>query len=137
MKILLDTCIVIDALQTRKPFNASAEKIFLGIAKKQYEGYISAKSITDIYYLTHRCTHSDKDTRKIIADLLSLFGVLDTAGEDVKNAVLSDISDYDDAVMVETAIRNGMDCIVTRNKKDFVKSKTSVYTPDEFLDCLG
>ena len=97
MKILLDTCIVIDALQSRKPFNVCAEKIFLGVANNRYEGYITAKSITDIYYLTHRCTHSDKDTRKIITNLLSLFNVLDTTEMDVKKAILSEVSDYEDA----------------------------------------
>lgn len=65
MKILLDTCIVIDVLQARTPFNENGEKIFLGIANNQYEGCITAKSITDIYYLTHRCNHSGKRTRKI------------------------------------------------------------------------
>lgn len=134
MKILLDTCIVIDVLQARKPFHVSAEKIFLGVAENQYEGYITAKSITDIYYLTHRCTHSDKDTRKIITKLLSLFHVLDTAGSDVKNALLSDVSDYEDAVMSESAFRSGMDCIITRNMKDYLKSDVPVFSPDEFLE---
>ena len=27
-----------------------------------------AKASTDIYYLTHRCTHSDKDTRAILTN---------------------------------------------------------------------
>lgn len=133
MRILLDTCIVIDVLQARNPFNESAEKIFLGIANNHYEGYITAKSVTDIYYLTHRCTHSDKDTRKIITNLISLFNVLDTTDMDIRKAVLSNISDYEDAVMTETAIRTGMDCIITRNKKDYLKSNAVVYSPEEFL----
>lgn len=133
MKILLDTCIVIDALQSRKPFNVSAEKIFLGVANNRYEGYITAKSITDIYYLTHRCTHSDKDTRKIITNLLSLFNVLDTTEMDIKKAIFSEVSDYEDAVMIETASRTEMDYIITRNTKDFLKSNVPVYSPDEFF----
>ncbi len=40
------------------------------------------------------------------------------------------------AVMAETALRTGMDCIVTRNIKDYVKSPTAVYTPKDFLDSL-
>ena len=36
--------------------------------------------------------------------------------------------------MVETAIRCGMDCIVTRNVKDYEKSLINVYQPDEFLE---
>ncbi len=138
MRILLDTCIVIDVFQSREPFYKSAEKIFIGVAKNHYEGYITAKSVTDIYYLTHRCTHSDKETRKIITNLLSLFKVLDTTDIDVRKALVSEMSDYEDAVMTETAIRTEMDCIITRNKKDYLKlkSNTVVYTPDEFLKAL-
>lgn len=136
MKILLDTCIIIDALQSRQPFNESAEKIFLGIANNHYEGSITAKSITDIYYLTRRCTHSDKETRKIISNLMLLFNVLDTAEIDVKKALLSDISDYEDAVMVETAVRTEMSCIITRNKKDYLKSNVPVYLPEEFFQMM-
>lgn len=136
MKILVDTCIIIDVLQSRKPFNESAEKIFLGIANNHYEGNITAKSITDIYYLTRRCTHSDVDTRKIISNLILLFNVLDTAEIDIKKALLSDISDYEDAVMVETAIRTEMSCIITRNKKDYLKSNVPVYLPEEFLQMI-
>ena len=35
--------------------------------------------------------------------------------------------------MVETAIRSGIDCIVTRNKKDYIKSTIPVYDPNEFI----
>lgn len=134
MRILLDTCVVIDVLQARDPFHKNAERIFLGVANNHYEGYITAKSVTDIYYLTHRCTHSAKETRKIITNLLSLFNVLDTTDIDIRKALVSKTSDYEDAVMTETAIRAKMDCIITRNKKDYLKSNTVVYTPDEFLD---
>ena len=45
----------------------------------------------------------------------------------------SEMTDFEDAVMVETALRCGMDCIVTRNVKDYVKSMIEVYQPAEFL----
>ncbi len=133
MKILLDTCIIIDALQCRQPFNSSAEQIFLAVANHQCEGYIAAKSVTDIYYLTHRCTHSDKETRKIIMNLLSLFDILDTTEMDVRKAITSDMADYEDAVMVETADRTEMDFIITRNLKDYSKSRVPVCSSEEFV----
>lgn len=133
MKVLIDTCIIIDALQSREPFNKSAEKIFLLAANKSFEGFITAKSVTDIYYLTHRLTHNDKETRKIISNIFIIFEPLDTASLDCKKAILSEISDYEDAVMVETARRENLDCIVTRNKKDFKKSTILVYSPSEFI----
>ena len=133
MRALIDTCIVIDALQSRKPFCEEAQEIFLAIANKQFTGFLTAKSVTDIYYLTHRHTHSDKETRIVLSKLFSLFELLDTAGMDCRKAISSDVSDYEDAVMVEAALRASMDCIVTRNIKDYTKSQVSVYAPTDFL----
>lgn len=59
MKVLIDTCVIIDALQNRAGFAENAQSIFLGVANRSFTGCISAKSVTDIYYLTHKQTHSD------------------------------------------------------------------------------
>lgn len=134
MRALIDTCVIIDALQNREPFAQEAQQIFFTIANKHATGYISAKSVLDIYYLTHRSTHSDEATRKILKTLLGLFDILDTTQLDCRQALSSDISDYEDAVMCETAKRCDVDCIVTRNQKDYAKSEVTVYSPAEFLE---
>ncbi len=136
MRVLIDTCVIIDALQSRAPFAEAAQKIFIHSANQQFDGYITAKSVTDIYYLTHRLTHSDAETRKILSKLFTLFHILDTASLDCRKAITSEISDYEDAIMVETAIRSDMDCIVTRNVKDYAKSSVPVYEPSAFLSIL-
>lgn len=136
MRAFIDTCVVIDALQSREPFAKDAQDIFLAAANNLYLGYISAKAVTDIYYLMHRHTHDDKASRDILNKLFALFDVLDTAGIDCRKAVLSPVSDFEDAVMVETALRNEVDCIVTRNLRDFVKSPVPVYEPKAFLKLL-
>ena len=38
--------------------------------------------------------------------------------------------------MVETAVRSQMDCIVTRNEKDYMKSSVKIYGPSDFLKLL-
>ena len=136
MKVLLDTCVVIDLLQKRMPFFEDAHTLFLAVANQQFEGYLSAKSITDIYYLMHRCLHDDKATRKALETLLKLLSILDTTDMDCRNALLSPVSDYEDALMIETAARTAMDCIVTRNIKDYANAKIKVYTPEQFLTVL-
>ncbi len=136
MRVLVDTCVIIDALQSRVPFAEAAQKIFIHSANKQFEGYITAKSVTDIYYLTHRLTHSDAETRKILSKLFTLFHLLDTTSLDCRKAIASEVSDYEDAIMTETAIRSEMDCIITRNEKDYMKSSVKVYAPSVFLKLL-
>lgn len=136
MRVLIDTCVIIDALQSRAPFAEAAQKIFLYSANRHFEGYITAKAATDIYYLTHRLTHSDVETRRILSKLYTLFHLLDTTSLDCRKAISSEVGDYEDAIMVETAIRSEMDCIVTRNVKDYAKSIVKVYEPTAFLKLL-
>lgn len=133
MKVLLDTCIIIDALQNRVPHSQYAQQLFLDVAARKYVGCVSAKSVTDIYYLMRRFFHDDKKTRVVLRKLFSLFEVIDTYGDDCIAAVDSEMNDYEDAVMSETAFRNNIDCIVTRNIKDYSKSKVKVLSPFDFF----
>ena len=94
------------------------------------------KSPADIYYLTHRCTHSDEKARSILNSLLSIVSMLDSTAVDVFHALSSETTDFEDAVMIETAIRSKVDCIITRNTKDYRKSPVPVYTPDDFMKAL-
>ena len=136
MRALIDTCVVIDALQSREGFAKDAQDIFLAAANNAFLGYISAKAVTDIYYLMHRYTHNDKTSRETLNKLFTLFDVLDTAGIDCRKAVPSPVSDFEDAVMIETALRSEVDCIVTRNAEDFAKSPVPVLSPKAFLENL-
>lgn len=136
MRVLIDTCVIIDALQSREPFCRDAQDIFLFAANTQFTGYITAKSVTDIYYLMHRHTHSDKASRDVLNKLFTLFDVLDTAGIDCQKAVPSPVADYEDAVMIESALRAEVDCIVTRNAADYTKSPVPVLSPKQFTEKL-
>jgi len=136
MRVLFDTCVIIDALQNREPFCKQSQEIFLLAANNAFIGCITAKSVTDIYYISHHYTHSDKSSRELLNKLFAIFEVLNTDGLDCKKAIPSPVTDYEDAVMIETALRTEMDCIVTRNKADYTKSSVPVYSPQEFLDKL-
>ena len=136
MKVLIDTCIIIDALQCREPFFDDAQNILIGNANDEFTGIITAKSVLDIYYIIHRYNHNNDKTKGIILNLLSLLTVCDTTKEDINNAILSDISDYEDAVIAAAAERIHADAIVTRNSKDYRKSKVRVIEPYELLNEL-
>ena len=136
MRAVIDTCVIVDALQSREPFCKDAQSIFLLCANRQFEGFLTAKAITDIYYLTHR-QHSDKATRDVLTKLCALFGLLDTTALDIRKAISAEISDFEDAVMVETAVHSGVDCIVTRNTKDYTKAQIAICTPEEFIQQIN
>ena len=86
--------------------------------------------------LTHRLIHSDTETRKILSKLFILFHLLDTTSLDCRKAISSEIGDSEDAIMMETAIRSEMDCIVTRNVKDYAKSSIKVCEPSTLIELL-
>ena len=136
MKVLLDTNVVLDFLQNRKPYAEAALTLFQAVATGQFSGYISAKSVTDIFYLMHRFNHSNEETRVLIQTLLGIVSLADTVASDVLYALTSETADYEDAVLIETAKREKIDCIVTRNVKDFTHSTVPVYDPDQFIEFL-
>ena len=136
MNVLLDTCVILDALQSRKPFDKDAEAVFLAVANRRCVGFLAANSVTDIYYLMHKALHSAEETKKVLGVLFSLFELLDTCGIDCRRALASGISDFEDAVMIESAARAEIDCIVTRNVKDYTGTPMPVYTPTQFVALL-
>ena len=58
-------------------------------------------------------------------------------GIDCQKAIDSPISDFEDALMAETALRIKADCIVTRNKVDFRKSAIAVFEPAELIEKIA
>lgn len=136
MNVLIDTCIIIDALQSREPFNKDAEAVFLSVANRRCVGFLTANSITDVYYLMHKALHSAEETKKVLGVLFNLFEILDTCGIDCRRALTSNISDYEDAIMIEAATRAKMDGIVTRNPKDYAGAPLPVYSPAQFVKLL-
>lgn len=136
MTAVIDTCIVIDVLRHREPFFKNSFDVFLAVSEKRCRGVLTAKSIMDIHYIIRRSLHDEQQTRAAVNKLFALFDVADTFSDDCYIAVSSQTSDYEDAVMIETAKRIGADCIVTRNIRDYSKSSVSIFSPEEFLQRL-
>ena len=134
MKALIDTCVIVDILQKRDPFYAAAMEILLAVSNKKCTGILTAKSITDIYYILRRSIHNGQEVRKLVRVLFTLFEVVDTFSIDCELALSSTIKDYEDAIMVETGSRVGAECVVTRNLKDYKLSALPVLSPDQFLE---
>ena len=136
MKAVIDTCIIVDVLQDRKPFSEDAQKIVLAASRMEFNGVLTAKSISDIYYILRKNLHSESEARNNLCKLFELFEIADTFSKDCKLALNSNCKDYEDAVMIETAKRIGSDCIITRNIKDYEKNDITIYSPAEFLKIL-
>ena len=64
MTVLIDTCVILDALQGREPFDKEAMEIFNIVAEKKVVGIIMAKAITDIHYIYMRSVHNADKARE-------------------------------------------------------------------------
>ncbi len=92
-------------------------------------GSVKAKALTDIYYLLRK-ELNEKEVRRIISTIAELFDIIDTTGADCRLALLSDMKNYEDVIMVETAKRINADGIVTRNLKNYQTEEVKIYAPD-------
>ena len=137
MKVLIDTCVIVDILQKREPFYQVAMEILLAISNRKCTGVLTAKSITDIYYILRRSIHNEEEVRRLVRILFTLFEVEDTFSTDCEFALDSPIKDCENAIMVQTASRIGADCIVTRSLKDYKLSSFPVFSPEQFLTKLA
>ena len=134
MNVLFDTNIILDVLQNRQPHAQAATQLFARVEHKQIKGYVCATTITTIFYLASKAIGADT-AKKQIKLILELFDVAQVDKSVLLAAIQADFGDFEDAVLYKAAQYANIDCIVTRNIKDFKQSKLPVYLPAE-LDAI-
>ncbi len=134
-KVLIDLNIVLDMLTMRQDHEAAAA-VFDKCVKRHIKGYICSHEITTLSYFLEREKYEIKKRNKIINLLLDNLSVLTAHEKILKNALHSEIADYEDAVIDELAYNEEVDFIVTRDLKDFKNSKSSTYTAVEALEII-
>ncbi len=131
-KIFVDTDVCIDLLSGRKPFNATAEKLFSLADIGKIKICVSSLSFSNIDYVL-RSQYSANHSRQIIAKFKTLVTVLSVDSKTIDLAIASDFHDFEDAIQYYSAIENGLTTLVTRNLKDFKKATIKVVTPETYL----
>lgn len=133
MKVLIDTNVILDVLCNRADFVEDAKKIFKLCEVNKVDGYISALSVPNIVYIMRKELDSEK-TADILKKLSLIFKIADLKGSDIIKAAKVGFNDYEDALQSVCALRIKADYIITRNIKDFAKSKVTAIKPSEFLE---
>lgn len=133
MKILFDTCTVIDILGKTAFFHDAFTAYDMALFKKM-DVCLSVSSTTDIVYLLHsRGFMSKRKARESAQKIVSLFTLIDNTPSDAQRAFESTMSDYEDALIAYAALRNNIDFIITRNEKDFACSPVPALSPEGFV----
>lgn len=136
MRVLVDTNIILDFLLEREPFLKSTEAFFERIVTGQIMGYVSASSVTDIFYITERQTRDIDKAQRAIALILKLFQICPVDYTTLSTAYNFGLPDFEDAVQVACAIAQQLDAIVTRNAKDFPVATVPVLNVNQILERL-
>ena len=136
MKILLDTNIVIDVLMDRMPFADSAAELFSQVETGIVIGYLCGTTVTTVYYLACKAVGAPRAQAEI-KKLLTLFEVAPVNRLVLETALDAGFTDFEDAVVHQAACHAGAEAIITRNQKDFKKSRIPVYSSDEMVKILA
>jgi predicted nucleic acid-binding protein len=135
LRVLFDTNIFLDLLMDRAPFAEAAVELFSRAEEGTISGYVCSTSITTIYYIASKAVGAVR-AKAEIKKLLNLFEVAPVNRAVLESALMANFGDFEDAVIYEAACHSGVEAIVTRNQKDFKKSKISVYSSAELVKIM-
>ncbi len=131
--VFIDTDVIVDFLTDRKPFSLESAKIFSLIDQKKIKGCVSSLSFSNLYYVLRKFG-SHKKVINSLQDLSELVDILKVDSNIVKSALTSDFKDFGDSIQYFAAQKQKkVDCIITRNIKDYRDSSLPVMTPETFL----
>ena len=122
-KVLIDINIILDVLNKRQD-HESAAKIFDLCTRGLLNGYLCSHEITTFSYFLEKYKYPKEKSTFIINKLLDVFSIIPATEKILRDSLQSEIKDYEDAVIETSARTEEVECIITRNIKDFKDGKT-------------
>ncbi|MDR1754266.1 MAG: PIN domain-containing protein [Eubacterium sp.] len=137
MTVLLDTNIILDALQERSPFDIEAKEIVLRAENGEMTCLFTANAAADIFFLYSKARDM-KSARAALDFLLKNYGVISVTHEDCNNAMSLFIEDFEDALVVVCAQKVKADYIVTRDEELLLEeSPIKLIKPKKMISLLN
>jgi predicted nucleic acid-binding protein len=133
VRVLIDTNIVLDYLLEREPFLQNAEALFNKIDSGQIIGYVSATTLTDIFYIARRHTRSIELARQAVSTTLAVMAICSVNRGTLELAFSFGLTDFEDAVQIACAATYTLDAIITRDMEDFSRSVIPVLSVQQIL----
>ena len=132
LNLLIDTNVVVDSFLEREPFlSMSRRAISLSRQYPNVRNFISASTVTDIYYITYRALKNRQIVRGLFINLFEFVRVVTVTDKDIHDAFALNWKDFEDSVQYSVAKSNRFDGIVTRNMQGFADDEVKIFTPEE------
>jgi predicted nucleic acid-binding protein len=136
LKILIDTNIIVDVALERHPFYPESQRILSLAYQQQIEGYISASTVSDLYYIIRKVKGRSL-TLEFLQSILTFCSVAPVDRAVITTAFAANFKDFEDAIQYSTAVASQMDAIVTRNPSDFTNATgLQILTPDQLIQAI-
>ena len=137
MKLLIDTNVVLDVLLRREPFFRTAAEVLNLTQLDEVREYVSASTITDIYYIANKQMKDRDAVRDLLKRLLMIVSVAAVSEWEIQNALNLAWGDFEDSVQYSVALLNEMDGIVTRNPSDYQEANMRIWLPEQALELFA
>lgn len=134
-KIFIDADIFLDTILDRKPHSEFSNELLSRCEQKEIAGHTSSLIIANIYYIIGKIS-SHKKAIDAINKIRTIINILPFTDKEIGESINADFADFEDGVQCFISLNNKVDFLITRNTKDFIKSKISVLTAQEFLQTL-
>ncbi len=135
MKVLIDTNVIVDVALEREPFYAESDRILTFVEEGEIQGYVSASTFSDLYYIIRRDKGRDW-TLEFLRQLATFCQVATVDNSVISIALTCNFKDFEDAIQYSSAVINLIDAIVTRNPRDFPVNTPRIVTPNQLIQEL-
>jgi predicted nucleic acid-binding protein len=131
-RILLDTNVILDILLQRAPWVATAAVVWQAAIGGRLNACVTASSFTDIFYIARKLV-GPPAARAAVRDCLDVLTVLPVERTDLETDHASPLADFEDAVQLACAVRQGMNALVTRDPNGFPNAPLAVWSPADLV----
>lgn len=131
-KIFIDTDVFLDTILNREPHSEFSNSIISHCEQNKIDGYTSSLVVANIYYILNKIANHRKAI-EAINKIRSVTKILSLTDKEIGESISAEFNDFEDGLQYFIAMNSKVDCIITRNTRDFRKSTLSVLTPREFL----
>ena len=136
MRVLVDTNIMLDALLEREPFFGDARALMEAIDSGQVVGYVTATTITNIFYIVGRQTRSIERANLAVSETLTAMQICLVDRDILEAAFAFNMRDFEDAVQLACAIAENLEAIITRNPQDFEGAGLPILSARQLFESL-
>ena len=134
MRFLLDTNVIVYALNRKSAYNEEVLSFLFGCQAKNATCYFVSSSLKDAYYVLSKHYALEKDARAAIKCFRECFDMVSLTDGIIDGAFESNEPDFEDAIVRVVAEALQVDAIVSYDVKAFTNSFVPKFTAREAAD---